>query len=59
MNAICKQQFKWHGHILLEGEVYQAIYNEKMTQVTLFVRGSKLAALPKEVFREHFKEQRG
>lgn len=57
MTAICKQQVKLGKHFFLPNEDCQAIYSDDGKKVAVWLRGTKLATLPKAEFRKYFEEQ--
>ncbi len=59
MNVICTQQIKCGKHFILPQEIYQAIYSEDRSQVSILLRGAKIAQISKETFDAHFKEKKG
>lgn len=57
MNVICKEVFKQGKHVILPGEVCQAIFSENAT-VDLYWRCKKIARLPKNKFEKSFSVSR-
>ena len=56
MDVICKQQFKQGKHFILPREIAQAVYALHSKRVSIYVRGAKIAEIPKGEFDKYFDE---
>lgn len=56
MDIICKQQFKQGKHFILPREIAQAVYSSNGKRVSVYMRGSKIADIPRVDFNKYFDE---